>query len=397
MKRRFNPRFEPAGLPEILNAMKSRSAILILVVLATVAVIYLFGVRPRLRATAELKERSRAVGRPSVNVVAAAPAALATELLLPASLQPLQEASIYARTDGYLSQLLVDLGDRVTAGQPLAIIDAPEVDQALNQARAALEQAQANLELARSSAARWKGLGAEHAVPQQEIDEKQAAFAARHADVAAAGANVSRLTQLKSYQTISAPFDGVISARNLDAGALISSGSSGRELFRLAQTKTLRVYINVPQTYFRSLQTGAEVDVLLNEFPGRVFEGKVTRIAGALDAVTRTLVTEIQIPNDNGEILAGMFGQVRLKLRASTPPLVIPSNAVMLGSAGPTVATVDTAQKIHLARVKLGRDFGTQVEVTDGINQGDHVVSNPSDALTEGLSVEPLMAAGVKN
>jgi RND family efflux transporter MFP subunit len=377
--------------------MKSRSVVVILIVLLGAAVVYFLGVRPRLRSTADLQKRGRAVGRPSVNVVAALPAALATELLLPASLQPLQEASIYARTDGYLSRLLVDLGDKVTAGQPLAIIDAPEVDQALNQARAALEQARANLELARSSAARWKDLGAEHAVPQQEIDEKQAAFAARHADVAAAEANVSRLSQLKSYQTIAAPFDGVISARNLDAGALISAGSSGRELFRLAQTGTLRVYINVPQTYFRSLQIGTPVDVLLNEFPGRAFEGKVTRIAGALDAVTRTLVTEIQIPNEKGEILAGMFGQVRLKLRASTPPLVIPSNAVMLGSKGPTVATVDSGQKIHLARVKLGRDFGTQVEVTDGIKEGDHVVSNPSDALTEDLSVEALMPVAAKN
>ncbi|MEO7598495.1 MAG: efflux RND transporter periplasmic adaptor subunit [Opitutus sp.] len=374
----------------------SRSLVLLLVIAAVVLGIYFLGIAPRLRAKTELSERIRAVGRPSVNVIVAKRATLANEILLPASLQPLQEASIYARTEGYLSQLLVDLGDRVKAGQPLAIIEGPEVDQSLNQARAALEQAQANVELARSSAARWTGLGAQKAVPQQEIDEKQAAFAARKADVAAAEANVSRLTQLKTYQTITAPFDGVISARNVDVGALISQGSSGRELFRLAQTRTLRVYINVPQTYFRSLQAGMSVDVLLNEFPGKLFSGTITRIAGALDAVTRTLVAEIQIPNQNGEILAGMFGQVRLRLTASAPLLVIPSNAVMLGTDGPTIATTDASRKIHLARVKLGRDFGTQVEVIEGLEEGAHVITNPSDSLTEGLEVEPLMAEAGK-
>jgi RND family efflux transporter MFP subunit len=333
---------------------------------------------------------------PSVSIIVAQPAALATELLLPASLQPLQEASIFARTDGYLARLMVDLGDQVKAGQPLAIIEAPEVDQALNQAQAALEQARANLELARTSATRWTDLGAQNAVPQQEIDEKNGAFAARKADVSAAEANVSRLTQLKSYQTITAPFGGVISARSVDVGALISEGSSGRELFKLAQTGTLRVYINVPQTYFRSLQPGLDVEVLLNEFPGRAFPGKVARLAGALDAATRTLVAEIQIPNEAGEILAGMFGQVRLRLRPSAPPLVIPSNAVILGSDGPTVATTDSAAKIHLAKVKLGRDFGTQVEITEGLAEGDHVVTNPSDSLTEGLVVEPLLPAAPK-
>ena len=371
----------------------SRSLLVVVVAAGVIAVVYFFGVAPRIHARSLLAERSRAAGRPSVSVVKAATAPLATELLLPASLQPIQEASIYARTDGYIARLLVDLGDQVKAGQPLAIIEGPEVDQALNQSRAALEQARANLELARSSATRWTDLGTQNAVPQQEIDEKQAAFAARKADVAAAEANVSRLTQLKAYQTITAPFDGAISARNVDVGALITAGSSGRELFRLAQTGTLRVYINVPQTYFRSLHPGLEVDVLLNEFPGRVFPGKVARLAGALDAATRTLVAEIQIPNEAGEVLAGMFGQVRLRLRASTPPLVIPSNAVMLGTAGPTVATVDSADKIHLMKVKLGRDFGSQVEIAEGLTAGDHVVTNPSDTLSDGLLVEPLEPA----
>jgi membrane fusion protein (multidrug efflux system) len=378
--------------------MKTASRVLIFIATVglLVAVIFFVAVRPRLHASAELKDEARAKGHLAVNVIVAAHAALANELVLPASLQPLQEASIYARTEGYLSRLLVDLGDHVTAGQPLAIIEGPEVDQALNQSRAALEQAKANLELARTSAARWKEMGVRKAVSDQEVDEKQGALAARQADVSSAEANVSRLTQLKNYQTIIAPFDGVISARNLDVGALISSGSGGRELFRLVQTTTLRVYINVPQTYFHSVSAGMPVDVLLNEFAGRAFTGKVVRIAGALDSVTRTLLVEIQLPNEKGEILAGMFGQVRLRLRPSDPPLIVPSNAVSLGTDGPTLALVDAAQKVHLVRVKLGRDFGTQMEIVSGLQEGDRVISNPSDAMAEGLTVEAISSSPAK-
>jgi RND family efflux transporter MFP subunit len=366
----------------------SRTLVLIVLALAVAGAVYFFGVAPRVRAHSALSERSRASAKPSVSVVTAKHTTVANELLLPASLQPLQEAAIRARTAGYLAKLFVDLGDRVKAGQPLAIIDAAEVDQALNGAKAALEQARANLEIARTSSERWNGLGAQQAVPQQEIDEKKAAFTARQADVVAAEANVSRLTQLKSYQTIVAPFDGVISARNVDVGALITDGDNSRELFRLAQTKTLRVYVNVPQTYFRSIEAGLAVDVLINEFPNRSFTGNVARVAGALDAASRTLVAEIQIPNENGELLAGMFGQVRMKLRASSPPLVIPSNAVMLTSDGPTIALVTADQRIHLAKVKLGRDFGTQIEILEGLSEGQQVVINPSDALVERLQVE---------
>jgi len=353
-------------------------------------------VRPRLHASTELAERARAIGHPPVNIVIARHSPVANEVVLPASLQALVEAPIYARTNGYLKKFVVDLGDQVKAGQTLAIIEGPEVDQELNQASAALEQTRANLELARSSAARWKELGAQNAVAQQEVDEKVDALAARAADVHAAEANVARLTQLKDYQTITAPFDGVISARNVDIGALITAGGAGRELFRLAQTGTLRVYANIPQTYFHSVKPGLMVDVLVNEFPSRVFSGQVVRVAGALDPATRTLLTEVQIPNAQGELLAGMFGQVRFKLQAGDPPLIIPSNAVILRGDGTFVATVDAANTIHLTKVKLGRDFGIQVEIAAGLTDGTRVVSNPSDTLTDGLVVEPLLPAPSK-
>jgi RND family efflux transporter MFP subunit len=377
--------------------MKTASRPLFLIIaVAFVALIYFVGIRPRLLASSELAERARLVGRPPVNVVTAHHSPNANEVVLPASLQAFVEAPIYARTNGYLAKYLVDLGDSVKAGQPLGIIEAPEVDQDLNQARAALEQATANLELARTSATRWKDLGAQNAVAQQEVDEKTAALAARDADVHAAQANVARLTQLKDYQTIVAPFDGVISARNVDIGALITAGGGGRELFRLAQTGTLRVYASIPQTYFNSIKPGLDVDVLVNEFPSRVFAGKVVRVAGALDAATRTLLTEVQVPNEKGELLAGMFGQVRFKLTAGDPPLIIPSNAVILRSDGTFVATVDAQNKLHFIKVKLGRDFGLQVEIAAGLADGATVVANPNDALSEGQEVEPLAPAPAK-
>jgi RND family efflux transporter MFP subunit len=373
----------------------SRFSLFILLIVAA-AIVYFVGIRPRQLEAAQLDARTAAQGKPSVNVVVARHSPDANVVLLPASLRALQEAPIYARTNGYLAKLLVDLGDQVKAGQPLAIIEGPEVDQELNQSRAVLEQTRANVELARSSAVRWKDLGRQNAVAQQEVDEKVAALAAREADVHAAEANVARLTQLKDYQTITAPFDGVISARNVDIGALITAGGGGRELFRLAQTGTLRVYADVPQTYFNSVKAGLDVDVLVNEFPNRVFTGKVARVAGALDAATRTLLVEVQVPNEKGELLAGMFGQVRFKLQAGDPPLIIPSNAVILRSDGTFVATVDSGNKLHLIKVKLGRDFGLQVEIAAGLDDGAHVVANPNDALSEGQEVDPILPAPAK-
>ena len=373
--------------------MKSGSRFFVVVGLGlgvVAAAVLLLGVLPRMRANAELETRAKTLGHPAVNIAVAQHAAATVDFQLPASLQALQEAPVYARTNGYLGRLLADLGDRVKAGQALAVIDAPEVDQDLNQGRAALEQARANLALARSNAARWEELGRQQAVSQQEIDEKRSTLAAREADVHAAEASVSRLSQLKQYQTIAAPFDGVISARNIDVGGLVTAGAGGKELFHIAQTDTLRVYVNVPQTNIRSVQPGLVAEVLVNEFPGRVFTGKVVRVAGALDPVSRTLLAEVQLPNTQGELLAGMFGQVRFRLPQAEPPLLIPSNAVIARSDGMTVATVAADNTLHFLKVKLGRDFGVQIEILTGLAEGARVVANPSDGLTEGLTVDPI-------
>jgi RND family efflux transporter MFP subunit len=334
-----------------------------------------------------------AAPKPTVNIVVAARATHAVELVLPASLQAYQEATLYARTGGYLSKWLVDLGDKVTAGQTLALIDGPELDQELNQARATLAQTKANAELANATSKRWRDLAERNAVSKQEAEEKAAAALARAADTQAAEANVSRLTQLKSLQTIVAPFDGIITSRGAEIGALITTDASRRELFRMVAVNPLRVYASIPQSYVRSIKPGLEAEVLVNEFPGHPFAGKIVRVAGALDAATRTLTTEIQLPNEDGQLLPGMFVQVRFRIKPTEPAIILPSNAVIIRSEGPQVAVVAKGDTIHFQKIQIGRDFGTQIEVLDGLATGARVVANPGDNLTEGLAVEPLIPA----
>jgi RND family efflux transporter MFP subunit len=331
-----------------------------------------------------------AARRPTVNIVIAHKAAASTDLVLPAGLQAFQEALIYARTTGYLSKWLVDIGDEVKAGQVLAVIDSPEVDQQLLVAQAALLQAQANATLARATATRWEALGVQNAVSHQETDEKNAAAAASEANVQAATAEVARLTQLKGFETVTAPFAGVIAARGADIGTLITTDTNRPLLFRLTQQSVLRVYAGIPQAYMRAVSPGLAVDVLASEFPDRAFRGRIARVAGALDAASRTLQVEVQIPNENGELLPGMFVQLRFKLVSPQPPLLVPSNATIIRPDGNYVAVVDAQDKVHLQKVAFGRDYGTQIEITGGLAENAQVVANPSDALVDGQAVEPL-------
>lgn len=330
------------------------------------------------------------VHRTTVNVVVAHKASASIELVLPASLQALREASIYARTTGYLREWLVDIGDSVKAGQTLALIDTPEVDQQLAAAQASLLQAEANATLAAATARRWGSLAEQKAVSPQEVEEKNAAASASAAVAKAAGAEVARLTQLKGFATIVAPFDGVISSRGADIGTLITTDTNRPLLFRITQQGTLRVYASIPQTYMRDVQTGLAVDVLVKEFPEVNFQGTITRVAGALDPASRTLQVEVQIPNANGALLPGMFAQLRFKLTPVQPPLLVPSNAPIIRADGNLVAVVDGENRIHLKKVRFGRDYGSQIEIVSGLEDGALVVSNPSDALVEGQVVEPL-------
>jgi len=274
----------------------------------------------------------------------------------------------------------------------LAEIDSPELDQELNQSRAALAQAQANLVLARSSAERWQGLLKVRAVSQQEVDEKTGALAAREADVKAAEAAVSRLEKLSSFKVVRAPFAGTITRRSVDTGALIRAGSSGGALFELAQTDTLRVQVNVPQAYLRDVVIGSPVAITVAEYPGRAFSGKVLRTSGAFDAATRTMLTEIVVPNRGGELFPGIHVDVQLTLAQANPPMVVPATAVIIRSEGLQVAEVDSANAIRLQKVQLGRDLGRSVEILAGLNDGARIVTNPSDTLIDGM---PVRVAGV--
>jgi RND family efflux transporter MFP subunit len=366
--------------------MKLKTFVISLIIVLGAAVL-LLGIRPRLRSAQELA--ARAPGILPVNIVTARRAPATEGLLLPGTLQAFEDTSIRARTSGYIAKWDVDIGDRVKRGQTLALIDSPEVDQELNQARANLEQARANLELARVTAVRWKALGLQNAVAQQDVDQKAADFEARRADGDAARANVERLEQLKGFETVTAPFDGVISRRNVDVGTLISAGE-GPELFHLSQGDTLRAYVDVPQRYVPDIHPGVPVAVEVAELPRDRFPGKVARLAGAMDAASRTLQVEIEVPNRAGRLIAGMFCEVRFKLTSANPPILIPSNDAIIRSDGTLVAIVTGEDTIHLKKVTLGRDFGTRIEILDGLPEGSRVVENPTDALFEGQSVRPV-------
>jgi RND family efflux transporter MFP subunit len=339
-----------------------------------------------------------------------------SELSLPGTLQALTEAPILARTDGYLKTRLVDLGDHVHAGQPLAEIDAPEVDQqilqadaavqqaqaALEQAEAALQQGIANRDLARVTADRWKSLAAQGVVSQQDNDTNQAQFvaqtanvqalekaiAAQRSNVAAAKANVARLQDVQSYRVVKAPFEGVITLRNVDVGALVSTGTT--LLYRIAQIGTLRTYVNVPQDNANSIHLGQPAQLTLSNFPGRRFSGKVARTASSLDPSSRTMLVEVDVPNSDGVLFPGMYADVDLSGARPSPPLLVPAGALIIRANGAQVAEVDADGIVHLRKITVGRDYGDRVEIVQGVEEGATIVTAPGDAAQDGAKIVPV-------
>ena len=365
---------------------RSRYAVIAGVALVIVAGLAL-GVIPRLRAQSKLVAATQEVTLRTVTVTNATRLASSVQLALPGDVRAFEETKIYARADGYLLKWNSDIGAKVEAGQVLAEIDTPELDQELNQSRAALAQAQANLVLARSSAERWQRLLKDRAVSQQEVDEKTSALAAREADVKAAEAAVARLEKLSSFKEVRAPFAGTITRRHVDTGALIRAGGNASALFDLTQTDTLRVQVNVPQAYLRDIAIGSTVAIAVAEYPGRAFPGKVLRTSGAFDATTRTMLTEIEVPNRNGELFPGIHVDVQLTLAQANPPIVVPARAVIIRGEGLQVAEVDDANAIRLQKVQAGRDLGRTVEIVSGLSDGARIVTNPTDTLVEGMPV----------
>lgn len=311
------------------------------------------------------------------------------ELALPSTLQAYIESPIYARTNGYLQKWYKDIGSRVQKGERLADIETPEIDQELQQSRAARDQASAQVEIAKTSAKRWENLQKMDAVAQQETDERTNALTQAQANFAAATANVRRLEELESFKHVYAPFSGVLTKRNIDIGALINAGNTGsnQQLFNIARIDPIRVYVSVPEIYAGSVRPGVRATINVPSLNGEAFSGSVVRNADSIDTATRTLLTEIDVPNPKGHLLPGAYAQVHFDLNVRVTNVSVPINALMFRAEGTRAAVVDANGKVHLQPVTIGRDYGTTVEILAGLQPTDSVVLNPSDSLEEGQQV----------
>jgi len=355
------------------------------------------GLLPRLARQKALlaASESQAEQRPVVEVATARPASSRDDLDLPGNMQALVDSPVFARVDGYLRTRLVDYGDRLKAGQLMAEIETPELDQQINQARATLSQSQAalkefqadldlskaNLNMAELTVKRWRRLATGGVVARQEADQET---------VHANQANLRRLEEMKVFARITAPFDGVVTARNVDIGTLVNSGNGGaaRELFHMAQIQVMRIFVNVPQTYVGSIHPGQTAELRVQELPGQVFSAKVTRIANALDPGSRAMITVLEVPNPRGILMPGMYAQVRFSTGRAEPAVIIPGDALTTGRQGPRVAVVGADHRIHFRQIRIGHDLGSELEVVSGLAPGEVVVANPSDAVRENALVE---------
>jgi RND family efflux transporter MFP subunit len=371
------------------DGVSRRPSNTVLIVLFVVVAMVGLAIVPRLRARAEVRAETRELAVPRVSLVTPSRGAPQQEIILPANIQAYTDAPIYARTNGYLKRWYVDIGAKVKAGDLLAEIETPELDDQLKQARADLGIAEANLSLAQITAARYEDLLKTNSVSRQDADNARGDLEAKKATARSAEHNVKRLEDLGSFEKIYAPFDGVITARNTDIGALIDSGSGaqGKELFHIAAVRKLRVYINVPQTYSRTATPGLDAYLTLPEFPGRKFPGVLVKTANAIDLATRTLLVEVAVDNQSGELLPGAYAQAHLKLASEGNAMLLPVSALIFRSAGLQVATVDANNHVQLRSVTLGRDFGNEVEVLSGVTPDERVIDNPPDSLANGQDV----------
>jgi RND family efflux transporter MFP subunit len=415
----MNPQETNSGTPtNFWHPSRSTISALLFGLLVLIAVAFLVGYLPLQRREATLRAEADAKqqGLPRVVVMQIGRATDQNALTLPGTMQALTEAPILARADGYLKRRLVDIGDRVTAGQVLAEIDAPELDQQMHQAEAAIEQAQAsieqaqaalaqgkaNRELARITAERMKTLVEKGISPQQDGDQYQAQLAAQDANVqalekailaqrsnlAAVKANRSRLEEVQGYRIVKAPFEGVITVRNVDVGALVSTGST--LLYRIAQVGTLRTYVNVPQVSVNSVHAGQAATVTVSHLPGRSFRGTVARIAKALDPASRTMLVEVDVPNADGALFPGTYAEVDLSGARSNPPLIVPAAAILFRADGAQVAIVQSDHTVHLQKITVGRDYGDRVEILQGVSEGATIVAAPGDTAREGATIVPV-------
>jgi RND family efflux transporter MFP subunit len=386
------PKQEP---PQVSAGSLVLLAVLVLLILAGVAA---FGILRRLHASAALTKYTATTAAPPVSVQTPVLQQSANEVVLPGNIQAFTLAPIYARTTGYVKVWYHDIGSHVSKGELLAVIETPELDQQLAQAQADLATAQSNAAIAKTTADRYKDLITQNAVSQQDTDTNVSQLQARMTEVNSASANVHRLEELQSFERIEAPFDGVITARNVDVGQLITATGStfsagagtvaaNKEIFDISSVQTLRVYINVPQVYSPDAKNGASATLTLPQYPGRKFEGKLVRSSDAVDPATRTLLAEVDVNNKGGELLPGSYTEVHLHTENPAPALIVPVSALILEPDGLRVATVDSQSIAHLIHVTSGRDLGASVEILNGLSQGQRVIVNPPDSLTDGEKV----------
>jgi len=375
------------SVPSEPVARRSRGAVAVVAVLIFAAIASAaWGIMARERALSDLAHETREMAVVTVTVTTPAKGPASETVTLPGNVQPFTDAAIFARTSGYLKARHADIGSRVKAGQVLAEIDTPDVDQALLQARADMASAQANEKLAQTTAERYQDLIKSDSVSRQDLDNATGSLEAKKAAVLSADANVKRLEALQKFRTIHAPFDGVITARNTDIGALIASGGSAKELFHIASVDRLRIYVNVPQSYSGAARVGTEADIEIQNLPGRTFKGHLARTAQSIDPESRTLLAEIDLANPGALILPGSFAQVNLKLPADATTFRVPVSTLIFRSEGLRVAIVKDGV-VSLVPVTPGRDFGSSVEIVSGLSGAESIVVNPPDSLSDGQAV----------
>ena len=382
---------KPEELPPQNRLRRGRLWTALLTVFALFILLGFFimaGIRSRMDAQTSLKEATQKSAVLAVKVIHPKNEAPVQEITLPGNVQAYTETPIYARTNGYLKKWYFDIGAHVREGDLLAKIETPEVDQQLQQARAELQVAEASLNLARSTAERWRGLLGTQAVTQQETDEKVGDLNVKEATHASMLSNVRRLENLQSFNSVYAPFEGVVTARNTDIGALIDAGANapGKELFRLAATSKLRVFVNVPQSFTRASRTGASALLTVNESANKQLRGTIVRTAQAIDPASRTLLTEIEVNNPAGELLPGAYVTAHLRLPGRIDAMTIPANTLLFRADGVRVGVVQNGM-VNLVPITIGRDFGSEVEVLSGLKPADSIIENPADSLISGAAV----------
>ena len=388
------PAYDATRNDAAVGKRSRKSWLLAAIVLIVVGAVLASGIWSRVRARTALKAETAKVALTAVSVVSPKQTAPAQEIILPGNVQPLITSPIYARTNGYLRKWYFDIGAHVKKGQLLAVIDSPEVDQQLQQARSNLLTAQANLDLAAITKARYQGLLKTNAVSQQDVDNAVGTYNANKAIVEADRAAVEQYSALVSFEKVYAPFDGVITARNTDIGDLINAGSNTAaktDMFHIVQPGTLRVYVNVPEEYSRGTKVGMTADLTLAEFPGRKFQGKLVRTAEAINMTTRTLLIEIDVDNPTGTLLTGSYAEVHLAVPSHASTFLIPVNTLIFRSEGLRLGTVKDG-KVVLTAVTPGHDFGDQIEIVAGLKPDDQIIINPPDSIVDGQQVQIVQA-----